>query len=1516
MLIAALLAFLPTVLWGHSTDHYGKVSLVSGGGGTVYLTENSDGATSLGTSKGWNCGESESADSHTYRCYAVPNADYRFVEWSGTGVDDSKKTNNPMVYTGKTRGTKDNPEEFVLTATFVKIERYDITYECSGGSYVAGSRTITSSLTVQESNESSVLFKNPTPNTGYKFAGWYIKHPNGVKEFVSYYKTYEMLYDSSVAVGAEFVADHTVTFEVPADGSMTYKVGDATAVAVEEQNDTVGIPDSSVVTLSAVSFDSNKTPKWYVKDEAGVKSYFAVTPTATRTVTASETIGVDFIAQNTVLVNAIESVKDGGTVTLDGDAEIVYGTTLTIPSGVTVDLGGHTLYVDGTLVNNGAIQNGTISKCAKLIRQTGNGLSPIEADDISYWDTRIENSTATAPESSASHITIVNGYGTVIHGAMANTSPGAIVCTIDNSAGASVNTITGYVSDHAKVGGGSGSAIFAAGKIPKTTDKIVVQLTSSVSLSINTDFPSDSNWQATKNSQPNGKLGYGFRIDCAHNSISVSYEFTTQESTPSTTYFINASSAKRTSGYLLGAIENFINCAEVTQRINNNSDCAAKFNVYDCANPTVSFSSSTKLSAGRGVNFRSGGPYTLPAATDDNYANYNIYGGCYTAVPDNGRNRMSGTHKFYQHADGKWYLELNQDPKAAEVGGQKKLYLSEALQVAAEAGTWTTVTVLRDCNLDTPFVIPAEAKIRIELAGCKINAPNGFIVNNGELDIGDKYGNISASGVDAGNETVFVNEAEGKIEVAYGKYSGGILLKAGSEFITHHGTFNGALSVGDGVADKRSVASLCGGIFTTDVTEYLHEGYRQTSGYVGALPYPSIEDQLVDGYEAGYSVHAMDVDDLALYTGVNTTRDSFSDVTKWFSRAELYSRAAPYLGYTIDAVVKFDRDVAANSITAYGKTVLSFSQKLDLAVAAGAEYRAISGKVASKNYYQISYSRFITDNDVNSLVCALKSDSNDNVGTTCRFNLDLCSGANKYDVSKLKSIYTIGSRSFVFGAGDNAAMLQTAAGAVPDENFFATLEAAVASDATTGKTIKLCNNCNEQVTVTKACTIDLNGFAFSGTLTAGEGLSMNTENGVYVFKAPDSADVYVEQVKVDTVVSDDWKTENGLSENATEEEIHDALKAEDANKLPKWENLVIGQNPDEKAAVTAANGGTETTVDVAVTFEVPKDKTTGEKIETGYTVKYAFDKVDDKGVVVENGEGTAQATPTLNIESVTAEEGPAYFKMRAVLEASDNNGVTAEVPVEKTIGVMKVESASEYTILAVPWVSLGTGDVKASELVHAASLKEGDELIVYGDDGKTFNKWTVMNGEWAKSTEYDLDDDEPQASATPEPSSVGLARGKGVWLKRSKPEESPIYLIGQPSDDAVETLLAVADDTEGSSWNLVASPSAEPVDVAALLGAKGDNADKEDRVVVPTGANSAPKNFHYRVRKGVGAWGYDSTEYVLDDNDNVLGVRAVFVTTGDGTTVPAGTGFWYLNSSKDATKTISWGGTDNNQVAE
>jgi len=70
-------------------------------------------------------------------------------------------------------------------------------------------------------------------------------------------------------------------------------------------------------------------------------------------------------------------------------------------------------------------------------------------------------------------------------------------------------------------------------------------------------------------------------------------------------------------------------------------------------------------------------------------------------------------------------------------------------------------------------------------------------------------------------------------------------------------------------------------------------------------------------------------------------------------------------------------------------------------------------------------------------------------------------------------------------------------------------------------------------------------------------------------------------------------------------------------------------------------------------------------------------------------------------------------------------------------------------------------------------------------------------------------------------------------------------------------------------------------------------------IVIPT--DGAPKTYYYNEAKG--GWGYNSTKIVYK-NGVAVGVATTFKKTD--TKVPAGTGFWYLNSSTESGATIKW----------
>ena len=188
-------------------------------------------------------------------------------------------------------------------------------------------------------------------------------------------------------------------------------------------------------------------------------------------------------------------------------------------------------------------------------------------------------------------------------------------------------------------------------------------------------------------------------------------------------------------------------------------------------------------------------------------------------------------------------------------------------------------------------------------------------------------------------------------------------------------------------------------------------------------------------------------------------------------------------------------------------------------------------------------------------------------------------------------------------------------------------------------------------------------------------------------------------------------------------------------------------------------------------------------------------------------------------------------------------------------------------------------------------------ITAYGDDGNT-KSWRVNGGVWVSMKETAGGEQGATVESDP-PAEFGLARGKGVWLRR-KDTTKPIYLMGQPTTEAVTNTLTAATDENTPSWNLVASPNLDEVDVANKFK---DNTT--DEIIVPTA--STPK--HYTCKDGV--WGYPGASVTTNKTVTLPNGQKKEITiiqsthkTGD-TKITPGTGFWYLNRDTKS-KTVSW----------
>lgn len=387
-------------------------------------------------------------------------------------------------------------------------------------------------------------------------------------------------------------------------------------------------------------------------------------------------------------------------------------------------------------------------------------------------------------------------------------------------------------------------------------------------------------------------------------------------------------------------------------------------------------------------------------------------------------------------------------------------------------------------------------------------------------------------------------------------------------------------------------------------------------------------------------------------------------------------------------------------------------------------------------------------------------------------------------------------------------------------------------------------------------------------------------------------------------VTESWVTSNNIdTADKTPEQvaaaITETLETKDTNGLKKWQNYVLGQADTAKSAsvVAAKDSVEETKAELDMTFNVPA-------VDTGFDVTYKMEKTDAKTGETTSGT-TATASPTIDLTEV--DNGAAYFAVKAVLTPKGEGGAekAVEVSVQKTVGVVKVDSAAEWTIVAVPWESLADGEIKeikASELIHLGNRSNGDELRVY--TAGAYQTWKLQDGNWVEPTRsFKATKSGSQENSVADAGDVSIPRGAGVWLKRVDPT-APIYLLGQkPTSTVTETSLdrPNSEAAEGTkAWNLVASPNLQEVDVATLLNGR----ESTDKIIVPTAG--APKDYTYVN----GQWGYDGgevveTEITMPNGVKIKGFRPVRVT--NDTKISGTTGFWYLNGDKNSTgKKINW----------
>ena len=207
-----------------------------------------------------------------------------------------------------------------------------------------------------------------------------------------------------------------------------------------------------------------------------------------------------------------------------------------------------------------------------------------------------------------------------------------------------------------------------------------------------------------------------------------------------------------------------------------------------------------------------------------------------------------------------------------------------------------------------------------------------------------------------------------------------------------------------------------------------------------------------------------------------------------------------------------------------------------------------------------------------------------------------------------------------------------------------------------------------------------------------------------------------------------------------------------------------------------------------------------------------------------------------------------------------------------TFGILRIDSSASQTIVSVPWLASGGGNINVADVVKTANLNPGDKLYYYSTGTTNYRVWQLsQTGVWEEAVPAG-------ESATQDPT---LARGNAIILERFAPQGGSLancfYLYGQytdanPSVACVEngyTLLAPTGLNRDCDLNRS--------DCCSFAGTIGEN----DMIYIPN-ANGVYSIYEY----DKGKWGMWKKTFVV------------------GATIPVGSGAWYV--SKGGSPTITW----------
>lgn len=261
----------------------------------------------------------------------------------------------------------------------------------------------------------------------------------------------------------------------------------------------------------------------------------------------------------------------------------------------------------------------------------------------------------------------------------------------------------------------------------------------------------------------------------------------------------------------------------------------------------------------------------------------------------------------------------------------------------------------------------------------------------------------------------------------------------------------------------------------------------------------------------------------------------------------------------------------------------------------------------------------------------------------------------------------------------------------------------------------------------------------------------------------------------------------------------------------------------------------------------------------------------------------------------------------SLLAAAVSFGSSSSVESENTFGILKITATEPETIIGVPWVGVGGGNVKVSNVVLTSNLKSGDYLYYY--NGSNFQTWylTADAGDW---TEIQTVVKGNSTADGVKANTIELPRGKALILKMkdgtgedsfANRSDKNIYIYGQYDalDNTDTTDVTVPTSAGSVVWSLIAPPSATDFDLNTAT--IGDVKPTDTDVIITNMAASSWIYYNSAYNNNAGGWG----TYSRSKNGAGISVK----TFNYGAEIKAGTGAWLKASGAHtgSTMTFTWG---------